>query len=87
MRLEEAKRGVRVRCVNDHFVTRSTDPIRVTGLSLPKEGQVYTIREAVQAYRGEWGIRFLEIKNPILHHDIGGNQEATFSLDRFEVVP
>ena len=85
MKLEDAKRGARVRCANGHFHSRRTDPFSVEDISLPREGQVYTIREVVETAEGV-GIRFLEVQNPQFRHDVGGTEEPCFGLNRFEIV-
>jgi len=88
MKPEEAKRGVRVRCIHDYSQTkrRPTDPWSPEQLSLPKKSKVYTIRDIIIAGDGDFGLLFLEIQNPIFFHDIGGNREPCFGLSRFEVV-
>lgn len=85
MKLEDAKRGVRVRCTNGHFHSRMTDPFSVEDISLPQEGQVYTIREVVGTAEG-MGIRLLEVQNSQFRHDIGGTEEPCFGFNRFELV-
>ena len=84
---EEAKRGARVRCIDADFVPRGTDPWRSNEeLSLPKQGQVYTLRgDAEETDTGEYGVYLLEVQNRT--HSYGsGNKEVIFSLKRFEVV-
>ena len=85
MRLEDARRGVKVRCTNGQFHSRRTDPFNVEDISLPQERQIYTIREITKTADG-MGIRLLEVQNPQFHHSVGGTQEPCFGLNRFEVV-
>ncbi|KTS30905.1 hypothetical protein NS228_05940 [Methylobacterium indicum] len=75
-------RGQRLICVDGHFAPDPEVPYRGDDLSVPKEGRVYTVRECVMTERG-WGVRFLELQNPVFHHDIGGRHEPAFSLGRF----
>ena len=70
---------------HDHFHSRRTDPFRVEDIILPREGQIYTIREVVETAEG-MGIRLLEVQSPKFRHDIGGTEEPCFGLDRFEIV-
>lgn len=86
MERNQAAKGLVVRCIDGNFHTRRTDPVRVEELSMPKEGQDYTIREVVVAGDGQDGLLFLEVQNPAIMHDIGDLREPCFSLWRFEVV-
>lgn len=85
MKIEDAQRGARVRCINGHFESRKTDPFGIEDISLPREGQIYTIREVVQTAEG-MGIRLLDVQNPQFRHDIGGTEEPCFGLNRFELI-
>lgn len=85
MKIEDAQRGVRVRCTNGHFESRRTDPFKAEDISLPHEEQIYTIREVVETAEGT-GIRLLEVQSPQFRHDIGGTEEPCFGLNRFELV-
>jgi hypothetical protein len=85
MRIEDVLRGMRVRCTNGHFESRRTDPFDIGDISLPREGNIYTIREVVETAEGV-GIRLLEVQNPQFRHDVGGTEEPCFGPNRFEIV-
>lgn len=86
MRAEDAVRGAKVRCVDDYFMPRSTDPFRNNSqLSLPRRDRIYTVRERVETEEND-GVLLLEIQNRTFDYDIGGTNEVCFSLDRFELV-
>ncbi|MDO8516059.1 MAG: hypothetical protein Q7S28_02295 [bacterium] len=76
------KVGDKVVCVNDLFHSRFTDPFTVGQLNLPKKGQLYTVREAVEATDGS-AILLEEIINSKFIYDIGGLREPAFSTERF----
>ncbi len=87
MRQEDAKSGVKVRCVDDTFTSRKIDPVSVHDLNLPKEGEFYTIREVVDTYEGHPpGLLFVEVINRKYNYKKGGYNEPCFSLNRFELA-
>jgi hypothetical protein len=86
MQESDARRGVRVRCTNGTFKRDPDLPFGPEDISLPKKGQVYTIREVVQTAVSRPALRFLEVQNPCFRHTIGGLEEPAFSLSRFELA-
>lgn len=77
--------GQKVVCVNDEFNPRAV----IRGTSLPKRGQIYTVREIVVHSLGET-IRLREIVNAhgvYLHDDTGEFLEAAFPSFRFRFRP
>lgn len=87
MRVEDVKSGVRVRCTNDRFKSYGPDfyKIKIENLSLPRKGQIYTIRKVCKK-DDLTGIRLSEIKNSQFKNDTGKKEEPCFSLSRFELV-
>ena len=77
-------RGVRVICDNDQF-DLSLTPSGMDQCSLPVKGRIYTIREICES-NNSWGVRLMEIQNPVLHYTRGGNHEPVFSLSRFSIL-
>ena len=40
--------GQKVKCIDDYFVNESTNPFRLSEITLPENDNVYTIREVVK---------------------------------------
>lgn len=74
--------GEKVRCINDVFTRRLTDPCSPTDFQCPQKGQIYTVRDVVHTKSGI-GLRFEEIKNPLFWYDDSGEREPCFAQERF----
>ena len=78
--------GQKVRCIADKFDFNSSwMPKEYHDITLPKKGKYYTVRDVVITDFGV-GLRLLEIVNPVIHHDIGGDREPIFGTNRFLIV-
>lgn len=79
------KRGQKVLCVDGSAKKRLSDPFDPEDITIPEEGEIYTIRDVIFTKYGV-GLRFEEIHNPIFQHAEGGYQEPCFLIGRFEIV-
>jgi hypothetical protein len=77
-------RGTKVRCINDNWDLSRQPNLREC--SFPRLGSIYTVRDCVETYSGDYGVRLLEIQNPVLNYTFGGPHEPCFGLNRFELV-
>ena len=83
--MEGLEPGVKVKCIDDQFVDQRTNPFRKSDLNLPIDGEIYTIREVVDAVDGQ-GLRLMEVRNKTYYWDnICREEEPIFCKDRFEV--
>jgi hypothetical protein len=75
-----------VECINGDFI----DEVARITLSLPIEGEVYTVRSVVNYQNGEIGLLLVEMINPLVLTEVGPNQqrviETTFNSKRFRVI-
>ena len=72
-------KGQKVVCINDTYKFDKSNPREYKDIIFPEKNQIYTIRGIVKG-----GLKFEEIKNKDIHHDVGGYQEPVFSPVRFE---
>ncbi len=78
--------GVKLRCIDDHFVDENTNPFRKSELNLPKAGDIYTVREVMDTPYGI-GLKLVEVTNKRYYFDnIRRYQEPIFSENRFKVI-
>lgn len=74
------KVGDKVRCIDDSYLWDKHTPKEYNSIDLPRKDFIYTIRNVVGL-----GVRLVEIRNPIIWHDRGGNKEPSFSNARFVI--
>lgn len=74
-------------CINDKFTPDQLEFYKIWGVTIPKQDNLYTIREFITHSMAGTGIRLNEIINPEvpINHPILGTimYEVTFSKDRF----
>jgi hypothetical protein len=72
-------KGQKVVCIDDIYKIDKTHPQDYKRIVYPVKNSIYTIRDIVKG-----GLKFEEIKNKDIHHDVGGYKEPVFSTSRFE---
>ena len=78
------KKGDRVKCINGYFEDDETNPFKISELNLPKENELYTIRQVVITNYGT-GIRLTEIVNKEYYFEnIHAEEEPIFGINRFK---
>ena len=83
--LKEIRMGEGVKCIDGHFEDNEVNPFKISELSLPKEGNFYTIREIVDKDKYGYGFRLNEIKNKKFYFSqLGLYEEPIFNISRFD---
>ena len=60
--MEVLKKGSKIKCIDDHFGDSHGSPFKVSDISLPKNDEIYTVREVVDM-KCALGVLLEEIQN------------------------
>ena len=84
--MTEIKTGIKVECIDDHFVDEATNPFKKAELNLPKVGEMYTVREVIDTSYGI-GLRLVEVTNKRYYfNNIRRYEEPIFGENRFVII-
>ena len=84
---EQLVRGRRVKCILGYDTDPGNihrHPVSSSELSIPRTGQIYTVREVPRYTNNSPGLLLLEIQNPAVNYPGWGMCEPCWSPERFE---
>lgn len=84
--MPKLEKGDKVMCVDDYFEDCKTNPFKFSEINIPKEDELYTIREVVRTPYGT-GVRLEEIINKKYYFsNIHREEEPIFGVNRFQIL-